>query len=218
MFTGLIETMGTLSGVRTGGRSLRLSISPDDKNFDAPIGSSVAVDGICLTVVACGQGEFHFDAVAETLSKTTFAAIRPGKRVNLERALRADSRLDGHFVSGHVDSTAVIQSDIRAGESVIRSFEFDSPLLALVAPKGSVSVDGISLTVSGVYETGFSVSLIPHTMQKTTLMDKKAGDAVNIECDLFARYIFRILGKYPAQSAGNNNDDKLYALLEQNRF
>ncbi|MDR2577683.1 MAG: riboflavin synthase [Chitinispirillales bacterium] len=194
MFTGLIETIGTVAGVRRHGKSVELCVVPDAGGFDVEIGGSVAIDGVCLTLEKRGSGgRMFFTAVAETLNRTTFDNITTGRRVNLERAMRADGRLDGHIVLGHVDAVGKIIADEHVGVSVVRTVRVTRELAPFMAEKGSVAIDGISLTIAKAGDDTISVSLIPATIGKTTMSVKKVGDIVNIECDVFARYIYRMI-------------------------
>jgi len=194
MFTGLIETMGVIAGVRPGGRSVELCVKPDMDGFEVETGGSVAIDGVCLTLERRdAAGRMFFTAVAETLRRTAFDRVVPGRRVNLERAMRANGRLDGHIVLGHVDAVGRIVGDEDAGVSIVRTIEIPKELSPFMAEKGSVAVDGISLTIAGAGVNTISLSLIPATIGKTTMSAKKAGDAVNIECDVIARYIYRMV-------------------------
>jgi riboflavin synthase len=197
VFTGIITDVGEVIG-REGGRFAIRS------RFDADgidIGASIACDGCCLTVVTVrpdGAGSaFTVDVSNETLSKTTLGSWAPGRRINLERALRAGDELGGHIVSGHVDGVARIL-DIRAdGESRRLLFELPPPLARFVAPKGSVALDGTSLTVNEVQGARFGVNLIPLTLTQTTWGRKKPGDDINVEIDLFARYVARLMETAP---------------------
>jgi len=198
--------MGVITGVRAFGLSVELRVRADAGDFDVDIGGSVAIDGVCLTVEKrCADGAMFFTAVAETLARTTFQRVSPGRRVNLERALRADGRLDGHIVLGHVDAVGRIIADAGAGVSVVRTVEFPDGLSPFIAEKGSVAVDGISLTVAKAGRSTFSLSLIPATLGRTTMSIKKVGDPVNIECDVLARYIYR-MAQSGAAFAGRNGE------------
>lgn len=197
MFTGIITDVGEVIG-REGGRfAIRSGFDADDID----IGASIACDGCCLTVVTVrpdGVGSaFTVDVSNETLSKTTLGAWAPGRRINLERALRAGDELGGHIVSGHVDGVARIL-DIRPdGESRRLLFELPAPLARFVAPKGSVALDGTSLTVNEVQGARFGINLIPLTLTQTTWGRKKPGDEINVEIDLFARYVARLMETAP---------------------
>ena len=194
MFTGIIEGVGTLASVDLRGGDARLGIEVGSLPFGGvQLGESVAVNGVCLTVVAFNATHFEADASNETLSLTTLGGLAPGSVVNLERAMRPTDRLGGHLVSGHVDGVGTvlgIHQDARA-----QRWRFSAPaaLLKYIAKKGSICVDGVSLTVNEVDEAGFEVALIPHTVAHTAFADTGVGDAVNLEIDLVARYVERLL-------------------------
>jgi riboflavin synthase len=193
MFTGIITDIGEVIG-REGGR-FAIRSSYDARSID--LGASIACDGVCLTVTSVrpdGQGSaFTLDVSNETLSKTTLGSWEPGRAINLERALRAGDELGGHIVSGHVDGLARIHSIAPDGDSVRFVLEALHALARYVAPKGSVALDGTSLTVNEVNQNRFGINLIPHTLTKTTWGRKKPGDLVNLEVDMFARYMARLL-------------------------
>jgi riboflavin synthase len=189
MFTGIVEAMGRVEAVEERGDLVRFSVEVPGVAEGARIGDSVAVNGACLTVVEAGGGRLAFEAVRETVARTSLGGLRAGERVNLERALRADARLDGHIVQGHVDATGRVERLERAGDDV-RLFVACEPAFAeLLVEKGSVAIDGVSLTVVGVREGGFDVALIPHTLAVTTLGDRAPGDAVNLEADVLGKYV-----------------------------
>ena len=196
MFTGLVEAMGT---VRDGGAGRRLVVA--HPFGPVPVGDSVAVNGACLTVVESSPDSFSFDVGPETLRLTSLGALRVGGRVNLERALLASSRLGGHLVQGHVDGLGRIAEKRLEGEWVFMSFDAPSHLLAQMVPKGSIAVDGVSLTLVTADEARFSVMLIPHTLENTVLGFKEPGEPVNLETDMLAKYVFRALEHY--QGAGS---------------
>lgn len=193
MFTGLIEGVGTLAARELGSGDARLSIAIGSLPFAEPeIGESIAVNGVCLTVAAFDGSRFQADASPETLALTTLGGLPIGTPLNLERALRADARLGGHLVNGHVDGTGEImqiEPDARAQRWRIRA---PTPLLRYIATKGSVCVDGVSLTVNAVGQESFEVALIPHTLANTAFARVVVGDAVNLEVDLVARYVERL--------------------------
>jgi riboflavin synthase len=161
---------------------------------DLAIGESIAVDGVCLTVTARGGGCFTVLAGDETLRRTTVADLAPGARVNLERALRLTSRLGGHLMQGHVDQVGVIQSRDEAGSNVVIEIRAPGDLMRYVVEKGSIAVDGISLTVTSVADNVFAIALIPHSVAATTLAGKPVGARVNLEVDMIAKYVERLLG------------------------
>jgi riboflavin synthase len=196
MFTGIIEGIGRLARVDSRGGDARLGIEVGNLPFnDVRLGESIAVNGVCLTVVAFDAEHFEADASNETLSLTTLGALKPGAAVNLERAMLPTDRLGGHLVSGHVDGPGKvvgIHDDARA-----QRWRFAAPpaLLRYIAKKGSICVDGVSLTVNEVDGQGFEVALIPHTVANTAFAQTGVGDAVNLEIDLVARYVERLLQK-----------------------
>jgi riboflavin synthase len=191
MFTGLVEATGVLGSKTPRGPGMRLGFEAGLENL--VIGESVCVNGACLTVVEVRPRGFDIDATVETLERTTLGALLPGVRVNLERALRAGDRLGGHLVQGHVDGVAEVLDMERAGEAVSARLGTDPSLLRYVATKGSVALDGVSLTVNGVDSGSFSIMLIPHTLAVTTLHDVSRGRKLNLEVDLVARYVARLL-------------------------
>ena len=201
VFTGIIETIGTIREVRSGIRSVTLGIAPEAPEFFLNVGGSLACDGVCLTLESAPGNVLYCTAVSETLDRTTIGLLRPGHRVNLERALAMNGRLDGHFVLGHVDCVGTIISDRTVGDSVVRRVRVPKDVSRFIAEKGSVAVDGISLTVSAVEDPDvFGISLIPFTFEKTTMLLKKTGDKVNIECDVIARYLARLMSDSPKDS------------------
>ncbi len=194
MFTGLIEDLGTVRELRRESSRVRLSVMTAIPTTELHLGDSVAVNGICLTVVAVGNGSFTADVSPETLERSTLGEIAAGGRVNLERALRLSDRLGGHLVSGHVDAIATISERIQDNNAIRFTFRLPAAVNRFVAEKGSIAIDGVSLTVNAVTKETFAVAVIPHTLAMTTLQEKKTGDRVNIETDLIARYIARLLG------------------------
>lgn len=196
MFTGLVEGQGTVRQIASLSVGLRLSIAPDASCFsasEAAIGDSICICGCCLTVVAIHDGLLDFEAGTETLSKTNLGQFVIGSRVNLERSLRADARLGGHIVQGHVDGVAKVTKIDRNGDWVDMWFAPAPEQLRLLVTKGSVAIDGISLTVVNVTHDQFSVALIPHTLQVTTLGNVAVGDVVNIENDVLGKYVDQLL-------------------------
>lgn len=194
MFTGLIEEVGVIASVESGAEGSRISVTAAEVLKNVKLGDSIAVDGACMTVVDFNAQAFTFEASPESLSKTNFSGFQPGRRVNLERPLTPESRIGGHYVTGHVDGLATIVSRIVQGNSHIFTFEVIAPGLAeLLVPKGSVTILGISLTVNAVEKNRFSVAIIPHTLAHTNLGDYQVGDSVNIETDLLGKYVRRLL-------------------------
>ncbi|MYZ46704.1 riboflavin synthase [Propylenella binzhouense] len=198
MFTGIVTDVGTVADLRPteGGCRLRVATSYDPDTI--AIGASIACAGICLTVVAKGRdatGWFEAEASTETLQRTTLGTWAAGTRINLERALRAGDELGGHIVSGHVDGVARVLEREPMGDAVRFSLEVPESLSRFVAGKGSVTLDGTSLTVNDVVHNTFTVMIIPHTLAATTWGDRHAGDRVNLEVDVFARYLDRLVAK-----------------------
>jgi riboflavin synthase len=193
MFTGLIEDVGKVSGLDRMGAGGRLHVSTGLPGDDIRLGDSIAVNGVCLTVVEKGAGRLSFDVSPETLERTTFRGIHAGSAVNLERALRMGDRLGGHLVSGHVDCVAVVRERREVSGNLVFSFRLPERFARYCIEKGSVAIDGISLTVNTVSGDGFSVNIIPHTADMTTLRVRKSGDEVNIETDIIGKYVERLL-------------------------
>lgn len=214
MFTGIIETTGQVASLSGGAEGARLAIAVGSGFADLAPGDSVAVDGACLTVSERGPARFWADLSAETLRRTTLGRLCPGDPVNLERPLRLGDRLGGHLVTGHVDGVGTIAEIRREGDGHVFRFRPPPPLWPLLVPKGSVAVDGISLTVAALGDGTFDVAVIPFTLQKTTLGRKGIGAAVNLEMDLVGKYVARLLGPHLA-GAGRGVD---LALLQEQGF
>lgn len=198
MFTGLIEAVGNLSSLRSGGNQAVLELVAPLPADEIRIGDSVAINGACLTVIDRQGDRFRFDISPETVARTTFAALQPGSRLNLERALRLGGRLDGHLVTGHIDCIGHLASRTVKGNAVLLSFSLPPEHARLLVEKGSVAIDGISLTVNSVSTGGFSVAIIPHTLAKTTLADLGVGMNVNIETDIIGKYVARLTAPHAA--------------------
>lgn len=196
MFTGIVETMGRVRSCTRRGAEMRLTIEAPDLDFgDVAIGDSICVSGVCLSAVELGESWFSADVSAETLACTTLGGLSAGSPVNLEKALLPTTRIGGHLVSGHVDGVGKIEAMRPAGDSRIMRVTVPASLARYIAFKGSVCVDGVSLTVNSVQGASFEVNLIPHTLARTTLGTHRAGTAVNIEIDVIARYLERLLGE-----------------------
>lgn len=196
MFTGLVEGLGRIERIDEEGAGRRLTIAWDGLPESDPLalGESIAVNGCCLTVVAADGGRFEVQAGPETLARTNLGVRRKGDRVNLERALKVGDRLGGHFVQGHVDTVATLRERRSEGEWEFLAFAIDPAWTPLLVPKGSIAVDGVSLTLVSVETRGFSVMLIPYTLAVTTLGLTQPGDAVNIEADMLAKHVRKLLG------------------------
>jgi riboflavin synthase len=200
MFTGLVEEVGTVAAISPSSGGARVRIRADRVLDGLAIGDSIAVDGACLTAVALHADGFELDVVAETLGRTALGSRVEGDRVNLERALRAGDRLGGHLVQGHVDGTATIAAVADEAQGRRLSFTTSPELLRYVVAKGSVAIDGVSLTVASRHDAGFEVALIPHTLGETTLGAAREGQTVNLEVDLVAKYVEALVAPYrPAE-------------------
>lgn len=195
MFTGIVEALGAVKAIRLAGKAGKLVIDLGELVEGTKIGDSVAIDGACLTVTGLSGTVATFDVMAETLRRTALGQLSAGAPVNLERALRADSRLGGHFVLGHVDAVGTIADRIEAADECILWVEIPEDVAATMIEKGSVAIDGISLTVVEVKRSSFSVALIPHTLANTTLASKARGQQVNIETDMIGKYVIKLLGR-----------------------
>jgi riboflavin synthase len=194
MFTGIIEGLGTIREIRSEGQGKRMAVDADFFLEQTRIGDSICVSGSCLTVVMIDAKRFTVDVSPETLTRTTFGNAKIGDRVNLERALRLSDRIDGHLVSGHIDGIGTITLKQNIGNAVIVSFKVSESISHYMIQKGSVAVDGISLTINNCGHDSFDVSIIPHTAKLTTIGFKKTGDLVNIETDMIGKYVERFVG------------------------
>ena len=192
MFTGLIESVGTVEELAPSAAGQRIRVSTNLAAELSP-GDSLAVNGVCLTVVATCGGCVHADLSPETLRVTTLGNLKTGTRVNLERSLRADARIGGHFVQGHVDATGLIERLHQNGDSYWLTVRYPPMIAGYLVRKGSIAVDGISLTIAGLGDHQFDVQLIPFTFQHTNLQEARAEDAVNLECDMLGKYVVRAM-------------------------
>ena len=199
MFTGLIETIGTVAKIERRGEGILISINFSSELDDLKRGDSISVDGVCLTITHLQDQSFSAEASAETVGRTTLGNKRPQQKVNLERALRLNDRLGGHLVTGHVDEVAKITAITPEGSSQKITFQVTEKSVRYLVEKGSVTVDGISLTVNEVKNDRFSVTIIPHTASHTTLGSKKVGDEVNIETDILGKYVEKLITKGPGK-------------------
>ena len=204
MFTGIIEEVGRVRQIKRGQHSAVLTLQARTVLEHTKIGDSIAVNGVCLTVTNMKNNEFSADVMAETVRRSSLGALRDGSYVNLERAMAADSRFGGHIVSGHIDGTGSVLSQRREDNAVWVTIKTPAPLLRYIVEKGSIAIDGVSLTVAAVTGTDFSVSIIPHTGAQTILLGKKPGEPVNLECDVIGKYVEKMLT--PHKSSGITMD------------
>ncbi len=191
MFTGIIEEIGTVANIERGAKSSRITISAERIFDDLKIGDSVSVNGMCATAAEISGNTFTADIMAESMRRTNLGDLKKGSRVNLERAMQLNGRFGGHIVSGHIDGTGVIISQRREDNAVWLTVGAPENIMRYIIEKGSVAIDGVSLTVASVYSDAFAVSLIPHTAEETTLLSKRTGEKVNLECDIVGKYIER---------------------------
>ncbi len=212
MFTGLVTDIGEIVSLRPEGNGASLEIRARATSREAAIGDSIAIDGTCLTITTLEGGVMRFHVSGETLKATTLGQLRPGRMVNLEPALRPTDRMGGHFVTGHVDAVGRIKSRAQEGQATRYVIEAPGDVLKYLVDKGSVTVDGISLTVVEVLKDAFTLVIIPHTAEVTTLGAKGPGDRVNLEADIIGKYVHRYLHK------GKDSDDALMASLSKHGF
>jgi len=211
MFTGIVEELGKVKALRRDAGAARLTLSASTVLGGTVLGDSISVNGVCLTVVEMGKAEFSADVALETLKVTNLGDLSVGQQVNLERALQLSARIGGHLVSGHVDAVGRIRTKKQEGNSWRIAIDTPASALRYIIKKGSVAIDGISLTVADVDATGFSIAMIPHTAKLTTLGAKHAGDSVNLETDLIGKYVEKLL-------AGRIEGGVSLELLQKNGF
>ena len=202
MFTGIIEEVGAVRRIERGAKGARLTIAAKTVLEGTRIGDSIATNGVCLTVTDLTADSFSADVMAESLRRSGLGALQAGSPVNLERAMPLDGRFGGHIVSGHIDGTGTLASLRREDNAVWLTVRAAPALLRYIVEKGSVAIDGVSLTVAAVDGIGFSVSIIPHTGAQTILLGKKPGDTVNLECDVIGKYVEKLLGPYGQAQGG----------------
>lgn len=212
MFTGIIEEIGRVAAIRPAGYSVHMSIRASIVTKDVQLGDSIAVNGVCLTVTKFTENGFEVDVVPETMRRTTLRTLQPGSPVNLEAAMKMGGRFGGHIVAGHIDGVGTIADSSREDNAKVLRIAAGPEIMKYVIPKGSVAIDGISLTVMDRDETGFRVSIIPHTEQVTVLGFKQIGDPVNLECDMMGKYVEQFLelreaARSPKQTGGLSMDD-----------
>lgn len=201
MFTGIVEETGTIRAIRKGGHSAVVTIGALSVLDDLKLGDSVAVNGVCLTVVSLSDSAFSADVMHETMMRSNLWNLNTGSVVNLERAMPLNGRFGGHIVSGHIDGTGIIRSVQKDENAVWYTVQTSAAILRYIIEKGSIAIDGISLTIAKISAHDFSVSVIPHTAKSTTLGERRVGDAVNLENDCIGKYVERLLG-VPAQQSG----------------
>lgn len=218
MFTGIIETVGTVKRIARGARSASLEIEAPQILDDVEVGDSIATNGVCLTATSVTARTFTADVMHETLERSSLGTLTAGSHVNLERAMAANGRFGGHFVSGHIDATGTIARIERDDTAVWYTIDAGPDVLRYVVEKGSVAIDGISLTVARVTETSLSVSTIPHTNQQTTLPERACGDVVNLECDVIAKYTEKLLGLASATGTAGQGSAITMEFLAKNGF
>ncbi|MCP4491355.1 MAG: riboflavin synthase [Gammaproteobacteria bacterium] len=217
MFTGIIQAVGSIESIESTGGDMRLTIASADLQLgDSALGDSIAVNGVCLTAVAYQEHGFVADVSLETLGKTSLGLLKQGNQVNLEKALTLNTALGGHLVSGHVDGIGRVVSMQGAARSIRYCFEVDPALQHYIAIKGSVAVDGASLTVNGVENNRFDVNIVPHTQQKTIFTSYQENTQVNIEVDIIARYLERLISARVGNGA--EKDNQLLATLTSSGF
>lgn len=216
MFTGIIEATGQITALKRHGQDIQLTIHSDTLDFsDVKLGDSIASNGVCLTVTALGTQSFVADVSGETLSRTLFGQYQTGQRINLEKALLPTTRLGGHLVSGHVDGIATVTQIVKTGQSWQIYVKAPAELQRYIAEKGSVTIDGISLTVNELTADGFRLTIVPHTARETTINNLSAGSSVHLEVDLLARYLERLIQGQPATAPASN---VTMNLLQQSGF
>ncbi len=219
MFTGIVEELGSIAAIERGSKAVRLTVSAQKVLQDVQVGDSIAVNGVCLTVVTFQPTAFIADVMPETVDKTVISKLHRGDIVNLERAVRAGDRLGGHLVSGHVDGIGIIEKKEKNENAVIVLIKAAADILRYIVMKGSIAVDGISLTVIEVNADSFAVSLIPHTAAATTLGFKNSGDMVNLETDIIAKYVEKmLLPEKDKKTPGQKKSDITRELLIKSGF
>lgn len=216
MFTGLVEEVGIVQSVLKGTKSAKIVIKADKVLKDVKLGDSISTNGVCLTVTDFKDNSFSVDVMAETMRMSSLKNLIPGSRVNLERALSLGDRLGGHLVSGHIDGIGVISSFDKEDNAVWVTIKPSPELLKYIIHKGSIAIDGISLTVAYVDERIFKVSIIPHTKDVTILLDKSIGDEVNLECDMIGKYIEKLMNFSQKDTSVNSSIDMDF--LRKNGF
>ncbi len=214
MFTGIIEETGTIQGIRRGADACTLTVRCGRVLEESRVGDSIAVNGICLTATSIGNSYFTADVMPETLVRSSLGQLTEGSPVNLERAMPADGRFGGHIVSGHIDGTGTVRNITRDGNAVWYEIGAAPQILRYIVEKGSIAVDGISLTVAGTSDTAFRVSVIPHTREETALRTYRPGSIVNLETDIIGKYVEKLMQPDPAEKEERITED----FLRENGF
>ena len=214
MFTGIVEEVGTMQGVRMGSQSGEIHLQASKVLEGTQLGDSIAVNGVCLTVTRMTGDGFSADVMPETLRRTNLGQLKPGDPVDLERAMAADGRFGGHIVSGHIDGTGIISRIKEEGNAVWIYISAPQSILNLIVEKGSVAVDGISLTVAAVSDKEFAVSVIPHTRENTALSGKKTGAVVNLENDIIGKYVQKLTGTAQINESSETQSERDKKILD----
>ncbi len=217
MFTGIVEEIGVIKAIDKGAKSARLTICGDVVTKDAHVGDSIAVNGICFTVTSLNGNCFTADVMAETMRRTSLSMLAPKSKVNLERAMALNGRFGGHIVSGHIDGTGTVSKFEREDNAVWVTIDTTADILKYIIEKGSIAIDGVSLTVAYVDSKCFKVSIIPHTAAETTLLTRKQGDIVNLENDIIGKYVEKLM-KYGGDGNGEKPSGLSEAFLMENGF
>ncbi|MCY6484886.1 riboflavin synthase [Clostridium aestuarii] len=216
MFTGIVEEIGSIESVSRGTESAKIKIKANKVLEDVKLGDSISTNGVCLTVTEFNKNSFVVDVMAETMRKSSLDSLKKGNKVNLERALRVGDRLGGHLVSGHIDGVGSVKDFKKEDNAIWITIEAPSNILKYIVLKGSISIDGVSLTVAYVDDGSFKVSIIPHTQDETILVKKNIGDKVNLECDMIGKYVERFLSFKEQKVSEKSKIDMNF--LEKNGF
>jgi riboflavin synthase len=207
VFTGIVEEIGTIQAIQRGAKSSVITIECKIILSDLKIGDSVSVNGVCLTAAKRGSNSFSADVMHETINRSSIGALKTGSRVNLERAMPVNGRFGGHIVTGHIDGTGIVSAINKDDNAVLYTVKTSGKILKYIVEKGSIAIDGISLTVTGVTNDSFGVSVIPHTAESTILSEKRAGDNVNLENDIIGKYVERLMN-HKVSSSGHDGITK----------
>ena len=218
MFTGLVEEIGIVNNISLQGNSGTIAIKASVVTEGTKVGDSIAVNGVCLTVTSLSDDGFTADVMAETVRRSSLGSLKNGDRCNLERAMAADGRFGGHIVSGHIDGTGRVAKVVKEENAIWFTIEADKSLLDYIVEKGSVALDGISLTVAAVSNTDFKVSIIPHTQEATTLYLRKPGDIINIETDVIGKYVAKMMGRETGSDTEESGGSITMDFLRDNGF